>query len=142
MYLDTGYVPNAKHSMIARFSDTNNTARCVVGVNGGANRFLFLYGSDSADECYYGNGGVTVKAPAITNGVLAVAGDLCYRNGADEGVTTSNWQDTNTYSIWIGRRNGSTPAHYFNGKIQAVAIYDTTLSAAQVLAITNAMTAL
>lgn len=72
--------------------------------------------------------------PNMSSGVMGLAGLNAYRSGIREGATggasTSNW-----HSLGIGRRGGNSTAgntYYFSGIIQSVAVYDCTLTAAQV----------
>ena len=61
-----------------------------------------------------------------------------YYNGELQEGSPMAWVDFDTWAIDIGRAASS----YWAGSIQAVAIYNSVLSAAQVLAISNAMAAL
>jgi len=66
---------------------------------------------------------------AITSGVMGLAGNTAYLNGSSEGtLRTGSFTATGGQSFGLG-----------NNKVQAVAIYNVTLTSTQVIAITNAM---
>lgn len=89
----------------------------------------------------YTNGGLTGHVPTITDNteaVLGIAGQAAYRNGIYDGLITTGSMSGN--AIVIGNRAAANRG--FNGYIKALAFYNTILTAAQVLAVTNAMNVL
>ena len=89
---------------------------------------------------YYNNGLINVS-PNLANGVLAMAGTTGYRNGTSEATTPGG--GTISHTLYIGAANdaGTLFANAAT-KIQALAIYSTTLSGANVAALTTAINAL
>lgn len=76
------------------------------------------------------------------SGVVGFAGNKVYLDGSAQTGTITSAAGT-MQEIYIGCRNrGGTPFYFINAKIQAVAIYSTTLSAGEVATITTAMQAL
>ena len=73
-------------------------------------------------------------------GIYGQAGVNRYLDGASDGAFSS-YSFTGTTALEIGRATGIETI-YFNGSIQAVAIYNTTLTAPMVAAISTAMAAL
>jgi hypothetical protein len=72
---------------------------------------------------------------------MAIAAQLAYNDGVDEGITIpGTWSGTATATLGIGKQNGFIV--YCDAKIQAVAIYSTTLDATQVAEVSAAMAAL
>ena len=144
-YLTTGVVPADGASMLVRYSvnDTLDNAICgeLVGPASGWFGFRFL-GQLSPDVIrFYGNGGLG-SAPynsSVSNGVLGVAGTAGYINGIS--VITLVGVAGATGAIRLMGYYGAE-TRYMQGSIQAFAIYDTALSAAQVAAISSAMSAL
>jgi len=149
-YLTTGIVPsntNTANSAIVRFT------------NGGAVNYSFLFGArftsggyitgisplDSFNRVAYFNCNFSGagKTPQLTGGVLAFSGASAYRNGVDESITIPTGYTNNGYGYFIGSLNkNGTPAQFTTAKIQAIAFYNTAISAAQVAALTTAMAAL
>ena len=131
---------NQTWSYIVRFSGASNTGS-LGGTGTGSNPYISLQpfrGPGTGRS--YSNGGELVFAGAYASGIMAVAGNACYINGAPEPgpiPTTAGVLP----GFGIGRTHiGGT---YIAANIQACAIYQTMpLSAAQVLAVSTAMAAL
>lgn len=142
-YLATGLSPAAGWTMLVRFS------------NGGGNGLLGLYKytattggwaifpNISSKVYYYGAGELQVS-PGATSGVLGIAGADAYRDGVDEGnIPAGTFPSFN--NLYIGALYDGTnykAGTEYSGKIQAVAIYSTTLDATQVAEVSAAMAAL
>jgi hypothetical protein len=145
-YLTTGVVPanDQTWSMIVRFSNGTNTG-AIAGVSNGANQRFRLYRSLSAtSKAGYANGPDTAGTAAhVAVGVLCVAGNVGYLNGASDKSGLVGWTGGSSGAIGIGASlAGATPSLFFAGNILALAIYNATLTAPQVLAISTAMAAL
>ncbi len=139
-YLTTGVAANTIQSMIVRFTNGDyGTYAGVIGAYTSDSNAIMIMQWHAAGGVVYYNGGSSgvLKAPKLAAGILAVAGAKCYRNGVED-ATISGTGSRPSSAILIGQSAGS----YFGGKIQAAAIYNTTITAAQVLAVTNAMNAL
>lgn len=142
---------SARGTVLVRFSNAPaiNYA-CLIGFSrvGAfvARSELFPRGISVATREYSNGSALLTKAAAITSGVMAVAGSRAYLNGIDEGIDLgANFIGTGTAQYYILARlnaSGITDLFFNSGNIQAVAIYDTTLSAAQVLSVSTAMAAL
>lgn len=137
---------------------TNQTWSAIVRFSGqtltGADpRFLFGCLKSNAGfgiACYYPPVGTGVaylsgdfvtadtKFPEIASGILAIAGTKGYRNGIDEGVTLGSSAGANS-PLTIGAVKGFSIFNYSIGKIQAIAIYNSILTAGQITAVTTAM---
>lgn len=138
-WLDTGYAPQAGHTGIIRFA---NAVRQYTGMyaDGIVNFAMAPLRGDGDNKRIYYYGGYNTKTPGYTNCVLAIAGMSFYLNGSPDGGTGSSF-GANTTTFGLGRRNGSAIV-YYQGDICAASFYNTTLSAAQVAAVTAAMAAL
>jgi hypothetical protein len=134
-----GYVPpnQVTRSLIMRISDA--TAGNICGTRNTA-AFLQI---TQAGVFFNGTGTAYTHSAALTTGVVAVAGLDAYLDGVDIGNITAGTYDQGARDIRIGcyNNNGSNSL-YYTGKIQAWAIYDITLTALQVAAVTTAMQAL
>ncbi len=137
-----GYTPpnQAAFTLIVRFSGGSTaTVRALVCTSDGTNN-LGLFSSLAASGVLYANSGQVLVTPSLATGVLAVAGGQGYRNGSADGASF-----TPTGRPWsamaIGRRNNNND-FYFDGSIQAVAMYTTDLTAGEVATVTTAMNAL
>jgi len=139
-YLTTGIVPASGYTMIVRFSDAtaNASFRAMIGsLSPTLQRFYIDPNRTSVGILYAAGGSVTV-ASGIDNGVLAIAGQSAYRNGVLDGAIPAS--TISAAAIYIGARNNNGVADVFRVcKIQAVAIYSTTLSDSEVAMITARM---
>lgn len=99
-------------------------------------------GANAYSFCRYRNGGMLNVAPAFAAGSLAIANGNAFRNGVQEpGVIPAG--AVPTAPMWVGRYNNAGAAvKCLLGNIQAIAIYNTTLTAPQVAAVSAAMAAL
>ncbi len=79
-----------------------------------------------------------IVSPSIAAGVLAISGTKGYRNGIDEGITIGSSAGANS-PLTIGAVKGFSIFNYSIGKIQAIAIYNSILTAGQITAVTTAM---
>ena len=142
MYLTTGIVPTVSHTVIVRFSDGNTASNDLFGVQESAGTF-FVRPSNGFAQRAYNNAGNRSVSGAVTSGVIGFAGKNAYLNGSSDGTIgagTFTW----TAAMYLGARHisGTGPGGYTNARIQAVAIYSTTLDATQVAEITTNMAAL
>jgi len=149
-YLTTGIVP----------SNTNtNNAAIVKFTNGGTVNYSFLFGARFAAggyitgispydsftgvryfNCHYSG---EIKSPKATSGILAFSGASAYRNGTDETVTIPSGYSNNGLAYFIGGMNtNGALAQPTTAYIQAIAFYNTAITAAQVAAVSTAMAAL
>lgn len=147
-YLLTGITPAPGWSMICRFSGltdgVNNQWLCGCQNTASNRRFYLLVNAAAANAVVYGAGGAVSVSPDLLAGVLAVAGQQGYRDGVANGGAIGGWTDPpSPPNIIIGAlQTQSTVTGHSTCNIQAVAIYDTTITADQVAAVTEAMNAL
>jgi hypothetical protein len=140
-FLTTGVVPQNGWAMLVRFSGANNNG-ALAGIDT-PGRYFFLQPRFSDGNHYYGQGGIVVGAGLLSNGVMGVSDNSGWLNGVNEG-TTGAWSGIGAREIRLGAITspaGGTSA-LFSGNIQAVAIYNATLTAFQVAAVSAAMAAL
>ncbi len=137
-WLDTGIVHSAGYSALV-FFDSAVSMACLMGSFTGAGSRLAIYAASGTNRSYQ-NGGFLNLAGARINGVMAVAGQTAYYNGAAEAGAIPAFTGTATVSIGIGRMKGTSD--YCTANIKALAIYSTTLTAHQVAAVSAAMAAL
>ena len=79
----------------------------------------------------------------MTAGVVGMTLERGYRNGLADGVDFGAATGVVDQTIHIAsRKTSGAPAVFLAGNVQAFAIYDITLTAAQMLALTNAVNAL
>ncbi len=143
-YLTAAFTPQNDQTQTAIAQFTNFT---------GDNDYLF--GSYTAANTYFGvslrvadavvryvNGQNLDVGPNIATGNLAVAGNTGYRNGIADLGTIGAWAGASTHPFYIGVLGGAWTGGYCPVYIQALAIYDTALTAPQVSAVATAMAAL
>jgi len=138
-YLDTGIINQGGWSAIVRYSNVSPIAGVLIGSYTAVNVRFAIVPNNTDDKVYYQNGSFLGVAPGLSGGVLAIAGQQGYRNGIADGGAIGNWSGTNVYSIHIGN---SLNALYISAFIQSLSIYNITLAASQVLAVTLAMQSL
>jgi lysophospholipase L1-like esterase len=141
-YLTTDIIPATGWSMICRYSNVLATGGCLAG-EFKAGAYFDLYPNQSGGSVVYGSGGNLTVTPELLEGDLCIAGNKGYRNGVAESGTASAWTVSADHGIYIGCNDSNgAKANAIQASIQALAIYNTTLSAAQVLAVHNALAAL
>ncbi len=144
-YLNTGYMPDGttqNKTLIVRFSGYTYTDRIIAGCHGSSQRFELMASGEFGK--FYGNGGRISIAPSVVSGVLCVAGAKGYYNG-NQDVSGISFVSNTLCPVFIGGRNylGSLHAGFaMVGNIQAMAIYNTELTAGMVSAVTTAINTL
>lgn len=147
-YLTTGVTPASGWSAVCRFSglSTSDNNQVLMGSYTGDQNYFFLQPRfELTVSRYYANGGISSAVSGrLTAGVMAVAGTVGYLNGAVDVTGIGAWSGTGKPIFLLNVNANGTPdlASFITGSIQAVAIYDTTLTAPQVAAISAAMAAL
>lgn len=141
-YLATGIVAAADYTIMARFTKAMGATGAPIGqVGAGDSRHWLQF---IAGGKYYGYGSFFSSGQGdSTGGVMAMAGPSGYFNGVNlPGGSGGVWSGAGVaYHIGARNNNGVTQ-NYYTGNIQAVAIYNTVLTAQQVAAVTSAMQAL
>lgn len=136
-FLQTGITPAAGYSMIIQFSESSTNVVLAGAFKIGA--YFQINPNQATNEVLYQSGGTMAVAVGMAAGNLCVAGNRGYRDGVIEAGTIPGWTDS-AYTIWIGgTNNNGTLSNGYVGKIQALAIYDVTLTAPQVAAIASRM---
>lgn len=146
-YLTTGVTPenNQSWSMLVCYASTTNLMPLagLVDVTGNSIWFILAGVIDTVSSVQYGNGKVVYISPTQPSGVIGFAGNTAYRNGIAESTTIGTEIGTISCAITIAARNVSGSIDRYNAcNIQALAIYNVTLTSTQVLAISTAMAAL
>ena len=141
-FLATGVVLLSNRTMLVSFSDRLNNG-VVAGCASGLNRFTVA----PSGITYAASGNqVATVSPPLNAGTVAVSDIAGYRNGSAETSFTSGAAPSQNVTIGCRGNTGSggvlSPDSFFAGNIQAIAIYDTTLTAPQVAAVSAAMAAL
>lgn len=148
-YLTTGITPAVTWSALCQFSDATGTGfHSIFGYfDNGAAAFLIQPARAAGNVIYYNgrsSSNYVIQAPALTAGNLGIAGKQGYRNGVADGGVIPTTAPGAFGAIFLGCvSNVGTPAFANVAfKMRAFAIYNTTLTAPQVAAITTAMNAL
>lgn len=145
-FLTTPITPNSSYSIIVRYSDTANNGYVCGEYDNAVNRgFLSMAPSSGAvagASRFLSDRELDAGTEQAT-GVVAIAGRIAYIDGASVGTCVLDSHTPTT--VHIGglhfRTTGLTLLHY-SGSVQAVAIYNTTLTGDQVAAVTTAAAAL
>jgi hypothetical protein len=148
--LNTGVAPRTSRewSAFARVKNVNVagsiTYQAALGsrITSGA-RFYLVFINPNDLNASYGQGYfANYYMGAITSGVMAMAGADGYRDGIDV-VDISTYNGDISFAVYIGAMNqGGTRVYDLFGDVLAVAIYNNTLDATKVAAVSAAMAAL
>jgi hypothetical protein len=147
-YLDTGVIPASSWTMLCRFSDIDTNAGGYCGVIGIYNNvtpqffYIMPFNVDTASRDYGAGTVIVVNTGSMLQGIMGIAQNQPFMDGLEDGAAAAlaSWSaPVGNLKIYIGALNDGTPFYFFPGKIQAVAIYNKTLTAEQVLHITTQM---
>jgi len=146
-YLTTGIVPASGWSAIVRLSDAiyNSSASAPVlgsGVVGSSNSFQLIPIETTNALSLFVYGNAFNNSTKVTAGVLALAGSSMYIDGSSAGSVGGTFSGSGVALVIGAHNNAGTIARHVTAKIQAIAIYNTTLTAPQVAAFSAAMAAL
>ena len=142
-YLKTGITPAGDNTwtMIVKFSGGASIGtRGLAGTNDARNFHIIT--SLSGLRQYAQPTRYLRKSGVVIAGVMAISGITAYIDGASDGTLVTALSDSTANTIFVGALNNGSANNFWQGSIQAIAIYNTTLSAAQVSAISSAMAAL
>lgn len=134
---------NQSSSAVIRVTDVSNNSTVMFGgYDNAADGIYFAYFTSTGWQFFLNQGPVTQNVATSTGtGVLAIAGPDYFLDGIDKG-NFSQTANTLARSPYIGAQHYTTPVQYTNGSIQAVSVYNSTITPAQVAAVSNAMAAL
>jgi hypothetical protein len=140
-YLRTGLTGADGWSAICRYSNFDGpTNGCIFAGNAGAGALFGIQWNSSSEYYPMHQSYATVSEALVASGVIAIAGQDYY---LDHVYKTTIGTTPNVYrEIYIGSSNNGSANNFCKVYIQAFALYDITLSAPQVIAVTDAMTAL
>jgi len=135
-YLNTAIIPPSNSwTMIVNYSGASGTSyRCLCGTRASTvivGSFELWY-DDGTPQSLYGNAGFLGTAKLTTLGTLGFAGKTGYKNGIPDGTLPAGALAA-THSIYLGCTHNHTlgAAFYFLGTIRAHAIYNRTLTPAE-----------
>lgn len=141
-YLTTGIVPENDQtwSMIIRYSEYTTGDDTIAGLYEDATNSFYLQLKSSTNKRTFANGRVFDLNTTVAAGVICVAGAKKYFNGIDVGGLDIGAPSGNiTYDIWVGCVHYTSATGFFDGNIQALAIYDKVLTPAEVYVISTRM---
>ena len=143
-FLDTGVTPlngAGTWSAIARYSGANLTSdRCISGIWQTANWSMWTSWLSTTYKRFYEIPGGSTGGARAASGVIAVAGRYGYHDGIVETAQLATGSNPGAYTMYIGKLNrASGGLYWWVGNIQAYAIYNIALSAAQVALVTTEM---
>jgi hypothetical protein len=107
-------------------------------------QFFWISPNSGGTRVNYANGGNLNVIPQLLAGNLGVAGNQGYRNGAPDGGAIGGYTAPPVQPAYIGCYNnqGAGGASRIIADIQALVLYDCTLTAPQVALVAAAMAAL
>jgi hypothetical protein len=142
-YLKTTFFPQNDQSQSVLIQFANVTGgRYLFGVRNLGGYLFNILDDVGLATVIYQNGGILNAPPALVNGNLAIAGGSGYRDGLPDGVIVPNVL-ASLLPCFIGCRNqAGAPNNPILAHIKALVIYDTALTAPQMLSRATAMAAL
>lgn len=141
-FLITDLVPVSGWSMLVQFSDVTGTG-FLCGSYSGTNTRFFIQPASGGSGVVYGMGDARSATPSKTSGNLGTAGQQGYREGVADQPPASAWSGTPSRAFYIGAINNEGSAFgHITAVVSALFVYTTVLTADQMLAVRDAMTAL
>jgi hypothetical protein len=141
-YLKTGIIPvnDQSWSMIVKYTEYTTGSDTIAGLYESATKTFYLQLNGTSNKKIAGNGGTTVGISTTSAlGTFTVAGNKKYFNGVNLGDPIGAGSGSITYDIWIGQLHYSTDSGWFDGNVQAIAIYNKVLSYLENYELTLAM---
>jgi alpha-L-fucosidase len=148
-FLKTGIAPAAGWSMLVRFSNAYTYQIDQIGLAGSdftaAPGFCLYvnYSNSSKSHAFgYGNSAITPTG-SLKDGVMGLAATNGYLNGTTKTAIGGSWSGT-PKEIFVGALNNGagSPVKPYTGHIQAVSIFNATLTDAEMEEETNALNAI
>jgi hypothetical protein len=140
--------PSNSAGFAVRFSDNVLTTRKMIGARSadGTNEISMTPDNNASSHVYRNSADSTARtyAPALASGVIVINNETGALNGTIERSDLGG-NASNGFSFYIGAANtAGTAVSNFQGKIQAACFFasGTTLTAAQIAALSSAMAAL
>lgn len=144
-YLTTTFVPATDQSqaMLVQFTNgPTSGSRYIVGSNGVGSRSHFAFRVAVTGNWQAGNGEIETVGANVTSGNLGVSLKEAYLDGVAQGENILTYNSAGT-AVYVGcRNNNGATANFAAVRIQALVIYDASLSDAEVAAVATAMAAL
>lgn len=134
-YLDTGITPGTDWTMIVGFRAVTGTSETAAGLADDADTRFHVTPSSGGNRVYGFGQDVSVSGN-VTEGVMGIANHQGYLNGTADGGTSGAWSGAPSNSIYVGALNvGGGDSNNFGGIVTHVYIYNTTLTADQIAAV-------
>jgi hypothetical protein len=142
-YLMTTVIPTSAYTLIVRFSENGTGDNYLVGTTIKTAENVYGYRSSGSYHAYFNVVPRWIDSAGPTAGVIAIAGKTAYQDGSSVGGIGGG-SETWDNDLYIGCRNVAPFGRdgYTTAKIQAIAIYSTTLDATQIAEISDNMEAL
>lgn len=131
---------NRTGTVVVRFTNVTSGALCGCHTPGFTG-YLQMTPTSTTNRSYY-HGGQLLVAGAVSSGIMAVAGGVCYLDGVNDGSTAVAGSGNYNSLYFGGWNNSGNVSAVTNGKIQAAFVASSTLTAGQVAALSAAMAAL
>lgn len=141
-YLSTGWNWSGPNdTILTKFTNSANTGIIIGATDGGA-AAAKIQAHDSGIFLIY-NSWALYFPSFSTSAVLGYSNRDVYKDGVLVGSGAAQNSGSFTWPMTIGANNDNgSISSYWGGKMQAVAIYETTLTSTQAIALSNAMSSL
>lgn len=147
-FLVTGVVPASGWSGLVQFTNASDPGNAVSQIfgrrTGGINLDRFGVGVFATGPIRFYLSGQQVNVATVLplSANMGIAAQQGYFNGVAEGAPIAPWGPNGASDIYIGARNEGVARFFAEVQIQALAIYNCTLTGPQMLAVATAMAAL
>lgn len=142
-YLTTGIVPSATWSLVIRVSGLSSVSGIVCGSRNGIGIKEFGLWPNTGTNRIYSNGSRITLAGGNAACVMAVADRSTYLDGSADSASVPGGSYTGDYAILIGKfNNAGTAALGCNGRILALALWNTSTNHATWMPAVSAAVAL
>ena len=143
-YLDSGVTVTSTYSVIGRLAGWSGWGNSPFGCVNPLNGHIFRINAQQAGGSilWYNLSSTLQVTGTVTDSVLALGGTIPYRDGVALAATSGLVGTPNSLYVGAHHNTFGNPDTFMTGQIAALAIYDTTLTAPQVAAVSAAMAAL
>jgi hypothetical protein len=140
-YLKTGITPSLDYAILVRFSDyAANLRQTLCGI---VSVPYFLLRREASTHMLYGlDSNTSLMPPVIEAGVLGLAGRQPYRNGQPDGAAISGTNHPTIEMYILAANSNGSPLNRAYGKIEYIAIWDTSTGHATWMPVVSAAVAL
>jgi hypothetical protein len=139
-YLNTGAQwTDGNWSVVIKFSDYSKQAYVLCGFKQGNDSEWSLYPNYTDDLAYFELNAEEHTMVGFSSGTVVTTNENVWVDGVAKGYDSGAWSTEGDEQFLIGGYDRDGPRYYSVSKVQYFALYHTTLTEAQAIAVTNAI---